>query len=753
MQFQKKIHIVLLTDCLEDFAGGAEKQTYQLANGLDKNKYQISVISLDCQGKASPQTIQASGGHLFVFRVKRIYGLSGLIQGMHFFKFLKKSRVDILQTYHFSSDMWGTFWGRLAGVKVIISNRRDMGFWRKPWHIWAYRLMNPWVTKIVVVANAVKKMVMETEKVPAEKIVVIYNGIDIKATSDQRPATSKKQELGIQEQDKVIVHTANLKPIKGHEYLLKAISHVVQTFPDLKLVLIGKDELNGSLQKLAEDLKIKDKVLFLGQRQDVLSILTIADFCVLPSLSEGMSNAILEYMAAGKAVVVTNVGGNPELVEHGVHGLIVSKENEEELAEAILGLLKDEDRRQKMGESGFNRVQELFTLKRMTENYGHLFEMFCPTTEKILHLISSGGLYGAEKVLLSLGECSQKGGLLTYVGALRDVRHPHIEVINEAHERGLPTLILESEGRFDIRTVFRLKKYLVDTHIDILHTHNYKSDIVGFLAAKLAGKRWVATNHVWHRTDKKLAVYESLDAFFLKFADKVIAVSEEIKKDLVNKNLREQRVKVISNGIEISRFDRSIVPDDYKRSLGLSSEDFVISIIGRLSKEKGHEVFLKAVKEITPDKEHIKFLIVGDGPLQDFLSTMIKEFNLSGNVIFTGVRQDMPFIYASTDILVNSSYIEGLPMTILEAMASRVPIIATRVGGVPQVIHHGKNGILLEPGNVQELVEAIKDLMGNPSKRESLAQQAYNDVFAHFSAERMANDYREIYKEVLNSNS
>src|SRR3989344_1134809 len=369
-----KIHIVLLTDCLADL-GGAEKQILELAKRLDKTKYTVTVASLDCYGQTPEALIQAIGCQLKTFRVVRIYGLSGLLQGMRFLKFLRDNKVDILQTYHFSSDIWGTFWGRLAGVKVILSNRRDMGFWRKPWHVWAYRLLNRWVTKIIVVADAVKQMVMQTEGVPAEKIAVIYNGIEINsAISAQPSAVSFKKQLGIAEQDKVLVHVANLKPVKGHIYLLQAIAQVVKEIPHIKVMLIGKDELPGQLQDAARELGIQDKVLFLGQRKDVAELLSIADVCVLPSLSEGMSNAILEYMSAGKAVVATRVGGNPELVVHKYNGLLVEKESAGELRNALLQLLKHPDECQRMGMYGLKVIKECFSLEVMVRKYEEIFQ-------------------------------------------------------------------------------------------------------------------------------------------------------------------------------------------------------------------------------------------------------------------------------------------------------------------------------------------------------------------------------------------
>src|SRR3989338_556229 len=228
MSSTPKINIVFLTDCLADLAGGAEKQIYELAKRLDKDRFNVIVVSLDCYGNASSELIESAGAQLFIFRVKRIYGLSGLLQGLKFRSFLKEKRIDILQTYHFSSDMWGTFWAHLAGVPVVISNRRDMGFWRGPHHVKAYRLLNRWVNRIVVVSDAVKQMVIKTEGVPPEKIEVIYNGIDSRESAAVPPSSQVKKELGIKEEELVIMHVANLKSIKGHSYLLKAASLIAK---------------------------------------------------------------------------------------------------------------------------------------------------------------------------------------------------------------------------------------------------------------------------------------------------------------------------------------------------------------------------------------------------------------------------------------------------------------------------------------------------------------------------------------------
>ena len=368
------INIVLISDCIANLTGGAEKQIYELAKRLDKDRYNVTVISLDCLGQANGGWFTSVGCNYQRFRVKRIYGLSGFLQGIRFYNFLKKEKISIIQTYHFSSDIWATFWGKLAGIPMIISNRRDMGFWRKPIHVHAYRWVNRWVSKIVVVSNSIRDMVISTEGEPSAKIEVIYNGVALPDTLADPARFDLKKSLAIKDNELIIMHVASLSPVKGHVFLLEAFKKILKDHKDVKLLLVGEDMLNGSLQSQADQMGIKDNVLFLGERKDVSKLLAIADICVLPSLSEGMSNSILEYMAAAKPVIATDAGGNPELVKDGFNGLLVKKEDAEGLKEALLTLIQDKEKRHVLGQNGYTKVRTELTMEAMLKHYEGLYE-------------------------------------------------------------------------------------------------------------------------------------------------------------------------------------------------------------------------------------------------------------------------------------------------------------------------------------------------------------------------------------------
>jgi glycosyltransferase involved in cell wall biosynthesis len=368
---------------------------------------------------------------------------------------------------------------------------------------------------------------------------------------------------------------------------------------------------------------------------------------------------------------------------------------------------------------------------------------------KILHLISSGGLFGAERVVLNLA-CKSKE-ITSFVGAINNLHNPHLEIIEEAKKLGLKTIVFESKGKFDFGTITAIKKFIIENKIDIVHTHNYKADIAGFGATRSTSAKWVVTNHLWHSTNQKLRFYEFIDAFVSKFASKVVAVSSRIKQDLMRKGLKADRLIVIDNGIPIEKFDRQIRNESMRSSLGIAPGDCAIMIVGRLAVEKGHAVFLKAAAQVVKNVQNVKFVIVGDGPLREELKAQTRHLNLSVYVIFTGILEDMPAVYAIGDIMVNASFAEGLPMTILEAMASRLPVIATDVGAVGEVIKDQETGILIKPGDEHQLALKIIELVKDKEKRQRLTQKAHQEVCTRYSDTRMAERYKEIYFSALKS--
>jgi glycosyltransferase involved in cell wall biosynthesis len=474
-------------------------------------------------------------------------------------------------------------------------------------------------------------------------------------------------------------------------------------------------------------------------------------------------------MAAGKPIVATNVGGNVDLIEHGVNGILVHPKDEEALANAVISILKDESLSHELSENALRIVKEKFSMPVMIENYEKIFRDI--DTLKVLHVVSSGGLFGAEKVLLSIAGGMKEGNVENIVGAIENRHNPHLEVIEAAKSLGLKTVTFKSKSRFDTSAAAQIKRFAAQNRINVIHTHNYKADIFGFLASRNIDAKWIATNHVWHGTDAKLRIYEKIDAFLLRFADRVVAVSDEIRDDLVRKGVPLRKVGVIYNGIDGERAgninvdhrlqstDQSRIKPDHmprttkktenlRKSLGIDENDIVITNVGRLSPEKGHEALLGAMEKIFSNGTSAKLVIVGDGKLRSSLQSTVRGRGLEDKIRFMGIRDDVNEILKNSDIYVNSSSIEGLPLTVLEAMSAGLPVVATRVGAIPHVIEHNVNGLLVDSGDKEGMTKAIDSLVNNKDLRRRLGDAARRIVKERFSVDRMAHEYREVYERL-----
>ncbi|MGZ3996818.1 MAG: glycosyltransferase, partial [Flavisolibacter sp.] len=328
---------------------------------------------------------------------------------------------------------------------------------------------------------------------------------------------------------------------------------------------------------------------------------------------------------------------------------------------------------------------------------------------KILHLISSRGLYGAERVALDLCKSLKRYGCESIIGAIRNSHNPHVEVADEARKNSIDTVIFPCEAQLDIKLIFRIRKYASKNQINLIHCHGYKSNFYGLLASK-RGIPIVTTNHNWLTSHWKLRAYRRLDSLLIRHFTRIIAVSNGIKKEMLTYGVPREKIRVIDNGIDIARFRDTISPEAVKEEFGLKKELMIIGTIGNLSAEKGHVYLLQAAKDIVKNFESVRFFFVGDGPLRAYLKNEAIQLGIGDNVIFTGFRTDIPNLLSIMDIFVLPSVKEGLPMVLLEAMAAKKAVVATRVGAIEKVVDNG-NGILVEPRDAAGLQKAMVSLL------------------------------------------
>jgi glycosyltransferase involved in cell wall biosynthesis len=239
--------------------------------------------------------------------------------------------------------------------------------------------------------------------------------------------------------------------------------------------------------------------------------------------------------------------------------------------------------------------------------------------------------------------------------------------------------------------------------------------------------------------------YAWLDKLLLGRFDKIVAVSGPVERELLRSGIARIKVENIPNGIDFKRFDGPSDNGAVRQEFGIPDGFKVVGTVGRLTDEKGHIYLIRAAKKVVKEVGTLVFLIVGDGPDM----SLLKEKAGSLPFTFTGIRSDMPRLYSAMDVFVLPSLNEGLPMVLLEAMASKKPVIATRVGNIPEVLAEGVNGILIRAGREDDLAGAILELLKDEKKQKQLGASGYRKVIRDYSSAKMAEHYMKAYKTIL----
>jgi glycosyltransferase involved in cell wall biosynthesis len=355
----RKIKIAYLVDFYRTDNAGTEKQLMLLLQHLPREQFEICLISI----QRSP-FLEALAGRLPDIKVVILDGDSDISRSLpaliKLFFLLKKIKPDILQTFFPAANSFGVLVGRLAGVPLIISSRRDLGYWYTKKDLLLTRMANLFVKRILVNSQAVKEQTIQLEKFSADKIKVIYNGIDL---ADFAAIRKRKN------QTPVVAIIANLnRPVKRVDLFIQAAAMVYQRYPDTLFWIFGEGPLRSSLEELTNKLGMNSHIVFWGRPNNLIELLGQIDIGVNCSDSEGFSNAIMEYMAAGKPTIATKAGGNSELITHQVNGLLVKPNNSEELAKSMIRLLDNRKWLDQMGTLAKHKIGISFTIEEMLNN-------------------------------------------------------------------------------------------------------------------------------------------------------------------------------------------------------------------------------------------------------------------------------------------------------------------------------------------------------------------------------------------------
>jgi glycosyltransferase involved in cell wall biosynthesis len=385
----KRIKVLYVIGTLA--VGGAEGQLVQLATNLDRGRFEPVVCCLS-RGGPLQHVLEENEIKVKVIGLRMRQVPKSIVNLLRFVRFVAQERPAIVHGLLYAGYVLGAFVARIVGVPVVVASRRSLGNYKEGsfLHLALERLANRMTRLIIANSAAVRRDVLRQEHLPEEKVMVIYNGIR-PGVVPSALASETRSLLGVAERAPVVGVLANLIAYKGHATFLRAWRKVVDAQPTSVALLVGEGTMRVEIERLVEQFELGASVRLLGSRLDVRNILEAIDLLVHPSFEEGFSNAILEAMAAGKPVVATAVGGNPEAVVDGVTGLLVPPGEPESLAAAVIRMLNDPAALSAFGEAGRRRVLELFDLGDMIKKYERVYMEVLETSSPLVDTLAAKG--------------------------------------------------------------------------------------------------------------------------------------------------------------------------------------------------------------------------------------------------------------------------------------------------------------------------------------------------------------------------
>lgn len=372
---------------------------------------------------------------------------------------------------------------------------------------------------------------------------------------------------------------------------------------------------------------------------------------------------------------------------------------------------------------------------------------------KILHLIDSGGLYGAEKMLLNLVHEQLKNGLEPMILSAGEPRLGEKPIEAEARRLGLPVMSWRMTPGLNLKESLKILKWARENHYQLLHSHGFKFNVLlGMFPLGVRRIPMMTTLHgyVHAKRFSKMWLYECLDRFAIFRMQGVVLVGDAMKKELPNSVSRNNHVKVIPNGLDISGLQEdSIKPLDEPFRSFFQGHSPVILGVGRLSREKGFDRLVRAFGILQRQYPKAGLVIVGEGKQRAELETKVDELGIASAVLMPGYCNKVPSLLRQADVLVMSSLTEGLPITLLEAMSLKTPVVASAVGEIPKVLEGGSGGVILEDIEPDTIASSLSKVLMNEELTSQRVDRGWQTVTEQYSAESMAGQYLQFYQEVL----
>lgn len=732
--------VFLMSNSLE--TGGSERQFSALAGSLDRRQFRVD---LGCIMRKGP--FVAGLGEIPEFRLGgSLYGLQSIRTRLRLSRYLQICNTRIAHAFDFYTNLTLLPAARWARVPILIGSQRQLGdllSWKQER---AQAAVLRWCEVVVCNSRAATTRLMELG-LREGQLTIIRNGLPAEAFAESVPAlprVSNGFRVGM-------IARMNART-KNHRLFLRMAARLRSRFPELQFVLAGDGPLRPELEREAEHLGLGGQVQFLGDRRDVPALLASMDVSVLPSASESLSNVIIESMAAGVPVVANLVGGNSELVTED-RGVLVAPNNEEALSEAVERLLRDPAMRASLGRNARTFARANFTLEQMRQRHEELYR----------ELLERKGLW-ANAQTRSEAKARARTRVATVAASLRYVGGQSVQA--DLLQRGwqgdknvemkfipidpaFPRLFEWVERIPLLRTIVRQPIYLFKLwgglkEADLAHI--FSASYWSFLVAP-APACWVARR----RGKKTLIHYHSGEARdhlqhfrsalpVLRKADRLIVPSEYLVEVFREFGLEAQ---AIPNIVDVSQFSFRL-----RRPL----RPHLICTRGF----HGYycvDVVVRAFAQVQKAFPEAQLDLVGGGPLENEIRELVRSLRVS-RVAFKGVapREEIGRYYDRADIFLNASRLDNMPVSVLEAFASGMPVVTTDPEGMRYVVEHERTGLLSPVGDVKTLAENVIRVLRDPELAERMALNALRET-EHYSWPVVREQWLKVYRAMTSASA
>ncbi len=605
---------------------------------------------------------------------------------------------------------------------------------------------------ITFISNFTASEVKKHLDLKGKPSLVIYNGVQI----DTQKKVGKPAYLP---DGRFLFSLGMVLEKKNFHVLLDFITRL----PSYNLVIAGDKSYSygRKLERIIREKKLSAKIIMPGiiSEEDKIYLFRNCEAFLFPSLNEGFGLPVIEAMRFGKPVFISNYSSLPEI--GGNYAYYWHSFDPEKMAGVFMEKIKEYNSDPGRNSELLKNYSLQFTWEKSLRQYlsvykelmqetvpeimpvtAHSYDESSQKPLKVLHLSSEKNWRGGEQQIAYLVDSLNKMGIENMVVCEGKSRFEDICKAN--HWTYFPSGF---SSALNLSTASLVAALCRIHNIDILHLHTSKSHTVGVLSTYFGHKaRLILSRRVDNPVGKNFLSRWKYNHNRIR---RIITVSEKIRS-VMSPVLKEPgKCITVHDGIDRKRFDLIDDKNKLRKLFPVSGEDHLIGNTSALAGHKDYFTFIDTCEYVIRAGLKAKFFIIGDGPEEKKIRSYIQMKRLESYIIMTGFRNDVPQLLKSLDIFLMTSKTEGLGSSILDAFASRIPVVATRAGGIPEIVHDGETGFLADPGDAELLGKHILNLISHPELGEQLVENAYNYLLANFTKEIMAKKVLDIYQEIL----